>query len=75
LPVQPPPSPPQQPQQGDGFRSVAPVTPQERYAEEEQAAKVCLYCPGQLWHLRRCTGEGPLLLVLLTGWALLCALS
>jgi hypothetical protein len=50
----------QQQQQGesDGFRSSAPQTQQERYAEEEVGAKVQLYCPGQLWHLRRCTGEG-----------------
>jgi hypothetical protein len=70
-PAQQPPPPQQQQQEGDGFRSVAPLTPQERYVEEEQAANVCLYCPGQLWHLRRCTGEDrALLLVLLTGWAL-----
>lgn len=43
----------------DVFRSpeAAHQSDQERYQEEEQAAKVCLYCPGQLWHLRRCTGE------------------
>jgi hypothetical protein len=47
----------------DVFRSpeAAHQSDQERYQEEEQAAKVCLYCPGQLWHLRRCTGEDVML--------------
>jgi hypothetical protein len=31
---------------------------QQRYQEEAQAAKVQLYCPGQLWHLTPPTGAG-----------------